>query len=319
MSPRKQPQTGTQPIDGYRPVIEFLSKQPQFSIQEVNRQLGSDAAKWITLSVNELVQQGWILPKENAEDIFFWNEARENFSAELWLDQKRQGNRIKSSPKAERPRERLLKFGAESLGVSELIAILIRSGRPGESAVVAGQKIARQYEHRLESLANAGRGELKSISCAVAEAAYCQIMAGIELGRRINERTKQAVPTRIASTAEAIAYCRVHFLRLATDRRQEEFHIITLDTKNQIIDTHRITVGTLDASLVHPREVFRPAIKDAAASVILVHNHPSGDAAPSPQDYSVTKRLDAAGQMLGIEVLDHIVLGKSTAISIRES
>lgn len=319
MSPRKQPNAWNQQVDRYRSVIEFLAERHQFSIQDVDQQFGSEAATWITESVHELVQQGWVLPQENATGMFFWNEARGNFSPDRWLDQKRSGNRIKSSPKAERPRERLLAYGAESLGVSELIAILIRSGRPGESAVVAGKKIARQYEQRLEALADAGRGELKSISHAVADAAYCQIMAGIELGRRISEQTKQAVPTRISSTAEAIAYCQSKFLRLATDRRQEEFHIITMDTKNKIIDTHRITIGTLDASLVHPREVFRPAIKDAAASVILVHNHPSGDAAPSPQDYAVTKRLDSAGQLLGIEVLDHIVLGKSSSISIRES
>lgn len=319
MSPRKQSQALDQRIDRYRPVIEFLSKRRQFSIQEVKQHFGPRAAKWVTQSVNELVQQGWVHSKEDGSGIYSWVGSPEDFSVDQWLDQKSQGDRVKSSPKAERPRERLLTYGVESLGVSELIAILIRSGRPGESAVLAGKKIARQYEHRLQSLANAGRGELKSISHAVADAAYCQIMAGIELGRRINEQNRQVLPKRISSSAEAIEYCRRHFRRLAMDRRQEEFHIITLDTKNNIIDTHRITVGTLDASLVHPREVFRPAIKDAAASIILVHNHPSGDASPSPQDFSVTQRLDSAGQMLGIEVLDHIVLGKSCAVSIRES
>ena len=90
------------------------------------------------------------------------------------------------------------------------------------------------------------------------------------------------------------------------------------DTKNQVIDTHQVTVGTLDASLVHPREVFRPAIKDAASSVILVHNHPSGDPTPSREDYAVTDRLTDSGKLLGIDILDHIVLGHGQAVSIRE-
>ena len=93
---------------------------------------------------------------------------------------------------------------------------------------------------------------------------------------------------------------------------------MTLDTKNQVIDTHQITVGTLDASLVHPREVFRPAIKDAASSIILLHNHPSGDPTPSPEDHAVTRRLESSGKTLGIDVLDHIVLGRNSAVSIRE-
>ena len=98
----------------------------------------------------------------------------------------------------------------------------------------------------------------------------------------------------------------------------EEFHIVCLDTKNKIIATHQISVGTLDASLVHPREVFRPAIKDSASSILLVHNHPSGDPTPSQEDLSVTDRLEESGVTLGIQVLDHIVLGTSGGVSIRE-
>jgi DNA repair protein RadC len=153
----------------------------------------------------------------------------------------------------------------------------------------------------------------------VEKTAWCQIMAGIELGRRIATLSDPLAVTRITSAKDAIDFCGRRFARLATDSRQEEFHIVSLDTKNQVIDTHAITVGTLDASLVHPREVFRPAIKNAAASVILVHNHPSGDATPSTEDLAVTRRLESAGELLGIKVLDHIVLGANSAISIRES
>lgn len=202
---------------------------------------------------------------------------------------------------------------------SELLAILIRSGRPGESAVAAGEKLAKEFDERLGELPSAGRGELKAISPAIEKTAYCQIMAGIELGRRVAELSGPMKSTKIGGPADAMAYCQRRFARLASDMKQEEFHIVTLSTKNQVIDTHQITVGTLDASLVHPREVFRAAIKDAASSIILVHNHPSGDPTPSSEDRKVTERLTEVGKTLGIEVLDHIVLGKGSAVSIRES
>ena len=146
---------------------------------------------------------------------------------------------------------------------------------------MGGEKLAKAFDGRLEMLPCAGRAELKEISSTVEKTAYCQIMAGIELGRRIAALTAQESTNKISSSSEAIKFCQQRFERLATDAKQEEFHIVTLDTKNQIIDTHQITVGTLDASLVHPREVFRAAIKDAASSIILVHNHPSGDPTPS--------------------------------------
>ena len=146
-------------------------------------------------------------------------------------------------------------------------------------------------------------------------------MAGIELGRRVAEAKGGGVSNvrRITGSRDAIEFCSSHFSRLVSDGHREEFHIVCLDTKNQVITTHMISVGTLDASLVHPREVFRPAIKDSAASVILVHNHPSGDPTPSHEDRIVTKRLEEAGKTLGIDVLDHIVLGDSGGASIREA
>jgi DNA repair protein RadC len=171
----------------------------------------------------------------------------------------------------------------------------------------------------LHDLASAGRAQLKDITIAVEKTAYCQILAGIELGRRVSLEISDAAPQQITSTAQAMAFCRKEFARLAIDARQEEFHIVTLDTKNQVVNTHLVTKGTLDASLVHPREVFRPAIRDAASRVILVHNHPSGDCTPSREDHAVTRRLEAAGEILGIEVLDHIIVGGESAVSIREA
>lgn len=227
---------------------------------------------------------------------------------------------IAESPPQDRPRERLLKLGAENLRLAELLAVLVRSGRPGESALQSGEKLAAEFHGCLERLPDAAIGELKQISPAVAKTAYCQIMAGIELGRRVAEaKYTQGVPFKISGSESAKKYCEQRFARLVSDGSREEFHIVCLDTKNQVIDTHQISVGTLDASLVHPREVFRPAIKDSAASVILAHNHPSGDPTPSAEDRAVTRRLENAGRTLGIAVLDHVVLGAFCSVSIRES
>jgi len=304
----------------YKAVVDRLVERTDFELSHLHEACKDERPAFVTRLVNELVETGWLLREDNAPaQNYRWNKGRGEFSASRWLDEKLFGTQIKESPQHDRPRERLSAVGAEHLRLDELLAILIRSGRPGESAVMAGEKLAREYQGRLPDLATAGRAELKSISPVVDYTAWCQIMAGIELGRRIAAVSERAPAGRITSATAAIEFCRRHFARLASDARQEEFHVVTLDTKNQVIDTHRITVGTLDTSLVHPREVFRPAIKDAAASVILVHNHPSGDATPSQEDLAVTRRLESAGELLGIKVLDHIVLGSSSATSVREA
>ena len=298
-------------------VLDQLLSQTRFKLSDVHEACENERSGFVTRLVNELVEAGWLVCETNRNDDYRWNDGRGRFSAGRWLDDKLFGSQIKESPEQDRPRERLLALGPAKLRVSELLAILIRSGRPGESAVMAGEKLAKYFGDRLQELPNAGRGELKSVSQAVEKTAYCQIMAGIELGRRIAQSSRTEI-VQIQSPDDAIEFCRRRFARVADDARQEEFHIVTIDTKGRVIDTHGITVGTLDASLVHPREVFRPAIKDAAASVILVHNHPSGDPTPSREDIRVTNRLEEAGELLGIQVLDHIVLGADAAVSIRE-
>lgn len=308
----------TKRYDRYRPVITLVAGQSTFDIASVKQACDPEKPAFVTRIVNELVEQGWLL-RESELGSYCWNAGRGEFSPTKWLDEKLYGDQIKAGPEQDRPRERLLALGAENLKSSELMAILIRSGRPGESAVAAGAKLAKAFDCKLEALPAAGRGELKSISPAIEKTAYCQIMAGIELGRRIAALSEPNTTTKIGGPADAMTFCQRHFARLANDAKQEEFHIVTLSTKNQVIDTHQITVGTLDASLVHPREVFRAAIKDAASSIILVHNHPSGDPTPSNEDRKVTERLTEVGKTLGIEVLDHIVLGKRMAASIRES
>jgi len=187
----------------------------------------------------------------------------------------------------------------------ELLEVLLRSGDRAE-------QILNQY--KIDQLDQAHRNELE-----LTPKAYERLQVSIELGRRIQEsKTKFRAIVKISSSEEAIAFCQRHFSRLVTDCLQEQFHIVTLDTKNKVIDTHQITVGTLDASLVHPREVFRRAIKDAASSIILAHNHPSGDPTPSREDIAVTDRLTSVGKTIGIDVLDHIVLGKGRCVSVRE-
>lgn len=305
----------------YKSVIDLAVERSQFELDEIKAACVNEKPGFITRIVNELEQNGFIVRETETEPkvkAYRWNSAR-SFSVSKWLDEKLFGTQIKESPEQERPREKLLAKGADQLTTSELIAILIRSGRPGESAVMGGQKVSKAFDGRLEDLPAAGRAELKEISCSVEKTAYCQIMAGIELGRRVAALSDKPVTSKIGSSSEAIEFCQNHFARLIAGGKQEEFHIVTLDTKNQVIDTHCITVGTLDASLVHPREVFRAAIKDAASSIILVHNHPSGDPTPSREDIAVTKRLTDSGKTLGIDVLDHIVLGRPNSISIQET
>ncbi len=234
-----------------------------------------------------------------------------------WIDRQVHGDQIKETPEEDRPRERLLRDGAPRLSTGDLLAILIRVGVRGESAVQAGRKVANRFGDRIDQLVDASLRDLRNITPAVNRASFAQIMAGIELGRRIADlKPESRAATRITSCEEAIRYCQRAFVRLAQDAVQEEFHIVTLDTKHQPIGSHCITVGTLDASLVHPREVFRAAIRDAASSILLVHNHPSGDPTPSPEDREVTRRLIEVGKVVGIRVLDHIVLGRSDAVSL---
>ncbi len=305
----------------YHRVVKAAVSYEQFMLDEVKTVCAEEQPGFVTRIIHELEGDGLlerIGPKTKAS--FRWSGDRQGFSADSWIKSKIVSNRLTSAPKDERPRERLLADGAASLRTADLLAILIRTGRRGESALQAGEKIVAQYDGKLQQLLHAGPAELRSISSVVGDSVFCQIMAGIELGRRVSAAADAAgerIKT-IRSSADAIALCRVEFARLAVDSAQEEFHIVSLNTKNQPLATHRISLGLLDQTVVHPREVFRHAIRDAAKSIILVHNHPSGDPTPSEKDLSLTRRLDEAGTMLGIQVLDHIIVARHGAISIRE-
>ena len=301
-----------------RNVAETLLRHKEFNLHEIRCGLPDEKPAFIASVVRQLEREGHI--SEAEKGIFCWNCERHDFPLDAWLKREKAGPKLTETPEADRPRERLLTHGPASLRTAELLAILIRVGRRGESALVAGEKIASHYAEQMDRLIEAGRGDLSLLSAAVGPSAYCQIMAGIELGRRIaqGQQDRQKRLQRITDSATALAYCREQFARLADDAAKEEFHIVCLDTRNQVIGTHRISVGIVDRSLVHPREVFRPAIKEAAKSIILVHNHPSGDATPSDEDFTVTSRLEEAGKTVGIQILDHIIVARNGATSIRE-
>jgi DNA repair protein RadC len=145
-------------------------------------------------------------------------------------------------------------------------------------------------------------------------------MAGLELGKKLaTQRTaKSVVRHKVRNTSDAIAYCKEHFMRLAREAKQEEFHVVLLDEKHRVIKAEPITVGLLDKSLVHPREVFKPAVKESASALILVHNHPGGDPAPSQDDKTITKDLKRAAETLGLRILDHIIISRDKAFSMAQ-
>ncbi len=298
-------------------ILSILLAQQEFTLERVRQSLTDESPRLVKRILRDLESEDHL--RKVDDKTFCWACDVQSFPAQGWLEKKVYTTQLRQTPAADRPRERLLTHGAAALRTAELLAILIRSGRTGESALQAGEKIAARYAERLEHLAEAGRGELKGITAAVGETAYCQIMAAIELGRRVlragNDREQQT--RRILRSEDAIDFCAEHFARLASDGIQEEFHVVCLDAKHQVLSTQRVSVGSLDRSLIHPREVFRPAIKDAAKAVIVVHNHPSGDPTPSDEDFTVTSRMEEAGKTLGIQLLDHIVVARNGAISIR--
>ncbi len=307
-------------FERYKAVIQSARTMPEFALASLKQLVCEEQPGFVTRTVKALEQGGHLQKTSGGpQPSYRWTSDPNGADIDNWLRNKVNGSQIKSTPVSDRPRERLLAGGAASLRSAELLAILIRTGKVGESALQVGEKIANQFAGSLVTLPDAGRGELKAISRVIGDAAYCQIMAGIELGRRVAASSAaKGQPTKIANSSDAIAFCERHFERLVSDGSKEEFHIVCLDTKHQVIATHQISVGTLDASLVHPREIFRPAIKDAAAAIVLVHNHPSGDPSPSREDVQVTQQIEKAGRVLGIEVLDHIVLGSSGSLSVRE-
>lgn len=224
---------------------------------------------------------------------------------------------LKALPLEERPRERLLRLGPEKLATHELLAILLRTGVPNCSVVDLAKELLHHCEQRapgaaLRYLTDLQSSEVKSLMPGLGDVKIAQVLAGLHLGRRaVGQELRQVDLSNPRAVYEYLAP-RIALLQ------QEEFHVVLLNAKNRVLDQVVVTGGTLTASLVHPREIFRSAIRRGAHAVILAHNHPSGDPTPSREDREVTLRLIQAGKVIGIEVLDHLVIGDGRYFSFRE-
>ena len=214
-----------------------------------------------------------------------------------------------TAPAPDRPRERLRVVGARNLSRAELLALLVGSGTAGGSAEVVAARLGRRYPS-LRSLSAADVATLEQLP-GVGRATACRIVAALELGRRA---ASEAGPYDAPIRGPDDVFRR--FGPRLRDVPQEEFHALLLNTRHRVVREVLVTRGILDASLIHPREVFRVAVGEGAAGVILVHNHPSGDPTPSPEDRAVTRQLAEAGRALGIPVLDHVVIGRGRYASL---
>jgi DNA repair protein RadC len=219
--------------------------------------------------------------------------------------------RITDMQETDRPRERLAELGAQALSNAELIAILLRVGVKGENAVQVGARLLQELGglHGLHRASFAQVCALHGLGAAKA----AQIKAAIELGRRL---PLQAPEERAAvhSPADAAEMVRYEMGAL----QQEHLWVILLDTRNRVISTEKVYVGSLNASTVRVGELFRAAIQRSAASIIVIHNHPSGDPSPSPEDVALTRSVVQAGKLLDIDVLDHLVIGLNRWVSLKE-
>ncbi len=218
---------------------------------------------------------------------------------------------IKQLPTHERPRERLIQSGDEHLTDAELLGIIIRDGTTNYSAVDLAKKLLSEYGD-FRRLGLASVGELCKIK-GIGPARAAQIKASLAIAKRFS--TISVKPLQQFKCSNDIFR---HFHERLRERRQEIFLVVLLDNKNRVMKELTISSGSLTSSIVHPREVFNPAIKESAASVIFVHNHPSGDPEPSKEDIQITQRLIEAGNIVGIKVLDHIIIGNERFVSFKD-
>lgn len=218
---------------------------------------------------------------------------------------------IKELPQAERPRERLIAMGEEALSDAELLGIIIRDGTPEASAVDLARKILTKYGD-FRNLATKTVSELAQIK-GIGPAKAAQVKAAMAIARRF-AATPLTSGERVRSSGDVFN----HLHERLRDRRQETFYLLLLDSKNKIIKDLQVSAGSLSSSLIHPREVFSPAIRESAASVIFVHNHPSGDPEPSQEDLEITRRLQEVSEVVGIKVLDHVIIGAGKYVSLKD-
>ena len=217
--------------------------------------------------------------------------------------------KIKDLPKIERPREKLIAKGAENLKDSELLAILLRTGTTGKNVIeIASQILSKYSKKRLLQMTYEDLSKISGIDSAKATT----LLAAFELSKRALEVNDTNLP--VINTAKDAA-AQLSDMR---DLKKEHFVVLYLNAKNQLVHKETISMGTLNANLVHPREVFEPALKHSAAQIIAAHNHPSGDSKPSEDDLEITKRLVEAGKMMGVELLDHVIIATNNHFSFKE-
>jgi len=218
---------------------------------------------------------------------------------------------IRELPAQERPRERLKKYGAASLSNAELLAIILRTGAASESVLNLSAKLLARFGG-LSGLAKAGFGEL-CMERGLAEAKAAQLKAALELGRRLlstqpEERLVVKSPQDVANLLQA----EMSFLD------QEELRLVLLNTKNQVLAISQLYKGSVNTSLIRVSELFREAVRENCPALVVVHNHPSGDPTPSPEDIKITEQIVKAGKLLDIEVLDHLIIGHQRYVSLKE-
>ena len=219
--------------------------------------------------------------------------------------------KVKDWPKDERPRERLLKYGAESLSDAQLLAIILRTGGGGKGVMALAMELLDRFKE-LKEIDCASTADLSSVK-GLGTAKIAQMKAAFALGKRLMSESLDG-NNAFSSSRMVYSYFAPRFKNL----KKEVFLSLLLDTKNRLIKEVKVSEGTLTNSLIHPREAFREAIRESAAAVLFVHNHPSGDPEPSRDDIAVTERLKATGDIVGITVLDHVIIGDGTYVSLKE-
>jgi DNA repair protein RadC len=221
---------------------------------------------------------------------------------------------VRDLPKEVRPREKLLQYGASALSDIELLAIMLRTGTTSKSVLHLAEDVLAQYKDKgLAAIMHISPQEIASIH-GIGLAKAATVVAAVELGRRLSERAARTLEK--VEGPEDVARYVIPSLRF---EQKEHFLAMFLDIRNRILALSTISVGSLTSSIAHPREVFREAIRYSAASVILVHNHPSGDPAPSREDIQLTKQMMKAGEIMGIPVLDHVVVAGDNFVSLKEA
>jgi len=220
---------------------------------------------------------------------------------------------VRDLPQSDRPRERLLRLGPEALSSAELLAIIMRTGARGDSVLMTSQKLLSELGN-LQSIAQASVAEICRVR-GIGEAKAIEIKAALELGKRLYDPDYRLDgPGKPVQTPEE-AYKSMQ--SKLSGKKKEHFYVLCLNTRGRVNDTRQVSIGNLDSSLVHPREVFKDAISTYASTVIFVHNHPSGDLEPSAEDINLTKRLVEAGELLGIPVIDHIIVSDKGYTSLK--